>query len=164
MPNLNRCTFMGNLTRDPELKYTPKGTAVCNFGLAINERWTDNGEKKESTTFLDFVAFNKQAETIAQYMKKGRPLYVESKAQLDQWDDKQTGSKRSKVNFVVKEFQFLGDSSTQRESGNVSRPAKPVTSGTAELPPDTEDDVPFVFIPPARIQAQILGFGGNKLK
>lgn len=142
--SLNRCTFMGNLTRDPELKYTPKGTAVCNFGLAINEKWTDDaGQKKESTVFLDFVAFGKRAETISTYCKKGKPLYIEAKAKVETWDDKATGAKRSKVAFNVESFQFLGDSSTQRESGNVSRPAKPVTSGTAELPPDESDTVPF---------------------
>src|SRR6478672_2663626 len=117
MANFNKVILAGNLTRDPELRYTPKGTAIAKFGLAINRSWrTDAGENKEEVTFVDLDAFGKQAETLAQYMKKGSPLLVEGRLKLDQWDDKQTGQKRSRMGVVVEGFQFLG--SGNREGGN----------------------------------------------
>jgi len=151
MANFNKVILAGNLTRDPELRYTPKGTAIAKFGLAINRSWrTDAGENKEEVTFVDLDAFGKQAETLAQYMKKGSPLLVEGRLKLDQWDDKQTGQKRSRMGVVVEGFQFLGSGS--REGGNdaprSARPATTVPSGPAESPasdgpPPEEDDVPF---------------------
>ena len=92
MANFNKVILAGNLTRDPELRYTPKGTAIAKFGLAINRTWkTETGEAKEEVTFVDVDSFGRQAEVIAQYMKKGRPLLVGGRLRLDQWDDKQTG-------------------------------------------------------------------------
>ena len=117
MANFNKVILAGNLTRDPELRYTPKGTAIAKFGLAINRTWrTDTGESKEEVTFVDLDAFGKQAETLAQYMKKGSPLLVEGRLKLDQWDDKQTGQKRSRMGVVIEGFQFLG--SGNRDGGN----------------------------------------------
>jgi single-strand DNA-binding protein len=114
MPNLNKVMLMGNLTRDPEIKYTPKGTAIAQIGLAVNRVFTmDTGEKREEVTFIDIEAYGKQAETIGEYCKKGRPLYVEGRLRLDTWDDKQSGQKRSKLKIVMESFQFLGS----REGG-----------------------------------------------
>ncbi|HSA02373.1 MAG TPA: single-stranded DNA-binding protein, partial [Candidatus Paceibacterota bacterium] len=91
MANFNKVILAGNLTRDPELRYTPKGTAVVKLGLAINRRWRDEaGQQKEEAVFVDVEAFGKTAETIGQYLKKGSPVLVEGRLRLDTWDDKQT--------------------------------------------------------------------------
>ena len=109
MANFNKVMLMGNLTRDPEVRYTPKGTAIATIGLAVNRTWTtDAGEKKEEVTFIDVDVWGKQAETIGQYMAKGRPLFVEGRLKLDQWDDKESGQKRSKLKVVCENFQFIG--------------------------------------------------------
>src|ERR1039458_5551806 len=108
MANYNIVILAGSLTRDPELKYTPKGHSVAKIGMAINRSWkTETGEKKEEVVFVDIDAFGKQAETIAQYVKKGRPLLVEGRLKLDQWEDKQTHQKRSKLGVVLESFSFL---------------------------------------------------------
>ncbi len=109
MPNLNRVMLMGNLTRDPELRYTPNNTAVANIGLAINRRWRNQqtNEWQEETTFIDCEAWGRTAETISQYLKKGRPLYVEGRLRLDTWQDKESGQNRSKLKVVVETFQFI---------------------------------------------------------
>src|SRR6266699_2709550 len=106
--NFNKVILAGNLTRDPELRYTPKGLAIVKIGLAINRKWrSESGEMKEETTFVDVDAFGKTAETIGQYLKKGRPILVEGRLRLDQWDDKQTGQKRSRLGVILETFQFL---------------------------------------------------------
>ena len=108
MPNFNKVILMGNLTRDPEVKYTSSGTAIAKLGMAINRYWRNqDGQQQEETTFVDVDAFGRQAETIGQYLKKGRPIMVEGRLKLDQWDDKQTGQKRSKMGIVLENFQFL---------------------------------------------------------
>src|SRR5271166_4210436 len=92
MANLNRVLLIGNLTRDPEVRYTPKGTAVAEIGLAVNRIYSgEDGEKKEETTFVDVTLWARQAEVAGQYLKKGRPVFIEGRLQLDTWDDKQTG-------------------------------------------------------------------------
>src|SRR4029077_8730095 len=116
MANFNKVILAGNLTRDPELRYTPKGTAIAKIGMAINRTWkTETGETKEEVTFVDVDAFGRQAEVVAQYMKKGRPLLVEGRLKLDQWEDKNTHQKQSKLKVVLEGFSFLdsnrGDSS-----------------------------------------------------
>ena len=109
MPNLNKVMLMGNLTRDPEVRYTPKGTAVSDISLAINRNFsTDDGTKREETTFVEITFWGRQAEVIGEYMKKGRPLYVEGRLQLDQWEDKTSGQNRSRLKIVGENFQFLG--------------------------------------------------------
>ena len=114
MPNLNKVMLMGNLTRDPEIKYTPKGTAIANFGIAINRVFTpEGGERREEVTFIDLEAFGRTAEVIGEYFKKGRPIFIEGRLKLDQWDDKTTGKKQSKLRVVVESFEFLGS----REGG-----------------------------------------------
>jgi len=107
MANLNKVLLMGNITRDPELKYMPNQTAVCDFGLAINRTWTgQDGIKKEEVTFVDCTCFGKTAEILSKYKKKGDPLFVEGRLKLDQWEG-QDGSKRSKLKVTVENFQFL---------------------------------------------------------
>src|SRR5258708_26333939 len=102
MASFNKVMLVGNLTRDPELRYTPKGTAVAKLGIAVNRKWTNEaGETKEEVTFVDVDAFGKQAETISQYMRKGRPILIEGRLKLDTWDDKQTGQKRSKMGVIL---------------------------------------------------------------
>ncbi len=111
MPALNKVLLMGNLTRDPELRVTPKGTPICQFGLAINRSYKmESGETREEVTFVDIEAWGKQGETIAKYLTKGRPLYVEGRLKLDSWEDKNTKEKRSRMKIVLENFQFLGDS------------------------------------------------------
>ncbi len=109
MASYNRVMLMGNLTRDPEVRYTPKGTAVCTLGLAINERYTaQTGETREETVYVDIDVWGRQAETSGQYLSKGRPVFVEGRLRLDQWDDKETGQKRSRLKVVGQRIQFLG--------------------------------------------------------
>jgi single-strand DNA-binding protein len=110
MPSFNRIIIMGNLTRDPQLKYLPSSTAVADFGLACNRKYkTDGGEDREEVCFVDCSAFGKRAEVINQYCKKGRPLLVEGRLKFDTWEDKQGGGKRSKHTVVVEGFQFISD-------------------------------------------------------
>jgi single-strand DNA-binding protein len=153
MASYNKVILVGNLTRDPEMRYTPKGMAIAKIGLAVNRNWTNEaGEKKEEVTFVDVDAFGRQAETLAQYMKKGSPLLIEGRLKLDQWDDKQTGQKRSKLGVVVEGFQFLGGGNRseggggggeapQRRPAPSAAPAAPVGAEPDMQPPD--DDVPF---------------------
>ena len=109
MPNLNKIQLMGNLTRDPELKHTPKGTAVTDIGLAVNRIGKDDdGQRTEETTFVDVTFWGRTAETVAEYMSKGRPLYVEGRLKMDTWQDKETGQNRSKLKVIGDTFQFLG--------------------------------------------------------
>jgi single-strand DNA-binding protein len=149
MASFNKVMLLGNLTRDPEVKYTPKGSAVADIGLAVNRTYTtDGGEKREETTFVDVTMWGRQAEIAGEYLKKGRPLFVEGRLQLDTWDDKQTGQKRSKMRVVCENFQMLGSrdgggeggaGSGGRSAGGGSRPAK--SAPAAEEPSD--DDIPF---------------------
>ena len=138
---------MGNLTRDPELRYTSNGTAIAKLGMAINRYWRNQeGQQQEESTFVDVDAFGKQAETIGQYLKKGRPIMIEGRLKLDQWDDKQTGQKRSKLGVVLENFQFLdskGDGGGEASVGQSQDSGKPTggqqqSGGFAE-----DDDVPF---------------------
>ena len=157
MANFNKVILAGNLTRDPELRYTPKGTAVAKIGLAINRTWkNETGETKEEVTFVDVDAFGRQAEVIGQYFKKGRPILIEGRLKYDQWDDKQTNQKRSKLGVVLESFQFM-DSQKSSEPGAPSAPARPRPASSApstefqsnapvpepDGPPPSEDDVPF---------------------
>lgn len=159
MANFNKVILAGNLTRDPEMRYTPKGTAVVRIGLAINRNWkTETGESKEEVTFVDVDAFGRTAEVISQYLRKGRPILIEGRLRYDTWEDKQTNQKRSKLGVVLENFQFL-DSGRGEASGAGAaeapraRPAAPPAAAAAapapEPPPEAEpqapeeDDVPF---------------------
>lgn len=155
MASFNKVILVGNLTRDPELRYTPKGLAIAKIGLAVNRVWkSEAGESKEEVTFIDIDSFGKQAETIAHYLKKGSPLLVEGRLRLDQWDDKQTGQKRSRLGVVLEGFQFLGGgkgaeaSVGPRATGTSTAStatAAPATepNGSDAPPAPEEDDVPF---------------------
>ena len=151
MASFNKVILMGNLTRDPELRYTPKGTAIAKVGLAVNRVWTNEaGEKKEEVTFVDVDIFGRTAENVGQYMRKGRPMLVEGRLKLDQWDDKQTGQKRSRLGVVAETVQFLGGAPGGGEGGApaTARPARPATGAPAAEPvegdaPPESDDVPF---------------------
>ena len=151
MANFNRVILAGNLTRDPELRYTPKGVAIAKMGMAINRSWkTETGETKEEVTFVDVDAFGRQAEVIGQYMKKGRPLLVEGRLKLDQWEDKNTHQKQSKLKVVLESFSFIDSNRGDSPAPAVARPAT-VTAAAAEAPPPAgaeapepeQDDVPF---------------------
>jgi single-strand DNA-binding protein len=161
MASFNKVILIGNLTRDPELKYTPKGTAVAKIGLAVNRSWkSETGEAREEVTFIDVDAFGRQAEIIGQYLKKGRPLMVEGRLRLDQWDDKNTGQKRSRLGVVLESFQFLdsgrggegggedgGDYAPREARPQPARPSRPASpaapASDPDLPPVEDDDVPF---------------------
>jgi len=148
MASFNKVILAGNLTRDPELRYTPKGTAVARIGLACNRKWkSETGEMKEEVTFVDVDAFGKQAETIGQYLKKGRPILIEGRLRYESWEDKQSGQKKSKLGVVLESFQFL-DSGGGRAEGEAPRAARPAAAAApAPEAPDAEapsdDDVPF---------------------
>ena len=164
MGNFNSVTLMGNLTRDVELSYTPKGTAVGKFGLAINRKWkTEAGEEKEECTFVDCEAWGRTAETLGQYLSKGSPLFATGRLKLDQWEDKESGAKRSKLKVVVEHFQFIGapkggtglgegeqkGASTDQEARQVppaskaKAPAKPAEAAASGGSGDDSDSIPF---------------------
>jgi single-strand DNA-binding protein len=159
MANYNKVILIGNLTRDPELRYTSTGLAIAKLGIAVNRSWRDqaSGEQREEVTFVDVDSFGKQAETIAQYLKKGRPVMIEGRLKLDTWEDKQTNQKRSKLGVVLEGFQFLDSRGADDGTGGPPRPRPPAQS-PASAPPSTppaaaaapgdepqqaEDDVPF---------------------
>ncbi len=153
MANYNKVILIGNLTRDPEVRYTPKGVAIAKLGLAINRTWRDanTGESKEEVTFVDIDAFGKQAETLSKYVRKGSPIMVEGRLRLDTWEDKQTNQKRSRLGVVLEGFQFLGGPRTNEDG--TPAPAAPRSAApsaapvappsTVEEAPPSEDDVPF---------------------
>lgn len=152
MASFNKVILVGNLTRDPELRYTPKGTAIAKIGVAVNRVWTNEaGEKKEEVTFVDVDVFGRTAENVGQYMRKGRPILIEGRLRLDQWDDKQTGQKKSKLGVVAETVQFLGSAQGGGEGG-VPAPARRAAPAAAAAPageplegdgPPESDDVPF---------------------
>src|SRR6476620_8969586 len=151
MANLNRVLLIGNLTRDPELRYTPKGTAVTEIGLAVNRIYSgEDGEKKEETIFVDVTLWARQAEIAGQYLKKGRPVFIEGRLQLDTWDDKQTGQKRSRLRVVAENLQLLGSprgggaangGDEGDRAGRVGKPVAPPKSAAAAEA--DEDEIPF---------------------
>lgn len=154
MASFNRVILAGNLTRDPELRYTPKGTAVTRITLAVNRTYTppDGGEKREEVSFIDVDAWGRQAEVISQYMRKGRPLLIEGRLKEHTWEDKNTHQKQSKLRVVLESFMFIdsrpggsGDGPAPVEAR--PRQAAPVPAeapaGEPAGPPPEEDDVPF---------------------
>ncbi|MBN1795272.1 MAG: single-stranded DNA-binding protein [Sedimentisphaerales bacterium] len=135
MANYNKVLLMGNLTRDPQLSYLPSQTAVVDFGLAVNRRWTgSDGSAKESTCFVDCRAFSKTAETINKYLTKGSPVFLEGRLDFDMWTA-QDGTKRSKHRITVERFQFIGGTGT----GNSGQKQE-----VEDAPPaPSDDDIPF---------------------
>jgi single-strand DNA-binding protein len=155
MASYNRIILVGNLTRDPELSYTPSNTAICKFGIATNNKWRDReGNTREDVCFVDCTVFGRAGETFNQYMNKGRSVLVEGRLRLEQWAG-QDGSKRSKHVVIVDNFTFLGGGGGGSAAGNsgaaASRRSEPETSGAAvegghddyDAPPPTDDDIPF---------------------
>jgi single-strand DNA-binding protein len=158
MANLNKVFLMGNLTRDPELRYTQGGTAIAKFGMATNRKWTSpEGEKKEDVCFVDLTAFGRSAEVICEYCHKGNPLFVEGRLQYSTWQS-QEGQKRNKLEVVVEGFQFLGGRPSEGrgapEAEKAAEGAPP--AGEPEAPPPQkpanpgqgpakkkDDDIPF---------------------
>ncbi|MDQ6656489.1 MAG: single-stranded DNA-binding protein [Verrucomicrobiota bacterium] len=155
MASFNKVILVGNLTRDPEVRYTPKGSAVCDLGLAVNRQYSlENGEKREEVTFVDVVLWARLAEIAGEYLKKGRPVLIEGRLQLDSWDDKQSGQKRSKLRVIGETMQLLGgrpggggeseegptggsDRGNMRPPRSSAPPPKPAPSE-----PD-DDEIPF---------------------
>jgi single-strand DNA-binding protein len=116
MASLNKVFLMGNLTRDPEVRYTPGGAAVCELGLAVNRRYTSNNQEHEEVCFIDVVVWGKQAESSGRYLEKGAPVLIEGRLQLDQWQDKNSGANRSKLRVVAERVQFLSRNSERRDA------------------------------------------------
>lgn len=117
MANLNKVTLMGRLTRDVELRYTPKGTAVADLGIAINRYSGTGDERKEETVFVDVTLWGRQAEVAGEYLSKGRQVFIEGRLQLDSWQDKDSGQKRSKLKVVGESMQFIGGNGDGSKSG-----------------------------------------------
>ncbi|MEO0444529.1 MAG: single-stranded DNA-binding protein [Verrucomicrobiota bacterium] len=157
MPSLNKVMLIGNLTRDPEVRYTPKGTAVTDVSLALNRYFSGpDGERQEETTYVDVTLWGRQAEVAGQYLKKGRPVFIEGRLQMDQWQDKETGQNRSRLKVVGEGMQLLGgrEGSGPSEPSEFSRPSSTSPSpaeGQTSPPPtppatpvkEEDDDIPF---------------------
>ncbi len=141
MAAYNKVILVGNLTRDPQMSYLPSQTAVVDFGLAVNRKWTSKeGEKKEDTCFIDCRAFGKQAETINKYLKKGNPVFIDGRLSFDQWTA-QDGTKRSRHRITVEGFQFLGGGAGVSNAGGAGAGAGSTETEPAEGP--AGDDIPF---------------------
>lgn len=135
MASYNKVMIMGNLTRDPEVRYTPKGSAVTDLAIAVNRTYTaENGERREEVTYVDVTLWARTAEIAGQYLKKGSPVFIEGRLQMDTWEDKQTGQKRSKIKVVGEVMQLLGrrvDGGDEEQGGGggggggFSRPSRP---------------------------------------
>ena len=156
MANLNRVLLMGNLTRDPEVSYTPKGTAVTDISIAINRViGSEEGERREEVTYVDVTLWGRTAENAGQYLAKGRNVFVDGRLALETWEDKQSGQKRSKLKVVAESLQFLGskppqgatpEASTETKPANHKRPAPAGKKAKPERDPDLDavpEEVPF---------------------
>jgi single-strand DNA-binding protein len=152
MASFNKVILLGNLTRDPEVRYTPKGSAVCDLGIAINRQYTlESGEKREEVTFVDVVLWSRLAEIAGEYLKKGRPIFIEGRLQLDTWDDKQSGQKRSKLRVIGETMQLLGGrppgAAGAAEGGEEARASRGKTTPPPAKPPTAaepdDDEIPF---------------------
>jgi single-strand DNA-binding protein len=151
MASFNKVILLGNLTRDPEVRYTPKGSAVADLGIAVNRQYTlENGEKREEVTFVDVTFWGRTAEVAGEYLKKGRPVFIEGRLQLDTWDDKQSGQKRSKLKVIGESMQMLGSprgggtangGEEGDRAGRAAKPAAPPKASSAAEP--DEDEIPF---------------------
>jgi len=144
MANVNKVLLLGNLTRDPEVRYTPKGTDIAEISLAINRyRKAEDGSKQEEVTFVDVVLWGRTAEIAQQYTSKGNPVFIEGRLNLDQWDDKETGKKRSRLRVVAENLQLLPKSGAAPQNS-----PKPETRSTTPPKPADDfdndaDDIPF---------------------
>lgn len=138
MASLNKVLLIGNLTRDPELRSTPNGTAVADLRLAVNRSWSVNGERREETLFITVVAWGKQAETVQQYLKKGSPMLVEGYLRSRDWEGTD-GQRHSLTEVVAERVQFLPRPGPSAANGHGGPAAEPQPAGAARA----DDDVPF---------------------
>jgi single-strand DNA-binding protein len=155
MANVNKVILIGNVTRDPEVKFTSKGSAVTDIGLAINRNYTlDNGEKREETTFVDVELWGRLAEIAGEYAKKGRSIYIEGRLRMDTWEDKSSGQKRSRMKVVGENIQLLGNRSeggsprqssggADQEGHDAPRRSAPPQRSHNPAPTEADDDIPF---------------------
>ena len=154
--NFNQVLAAGNLTRDPEVRYTPKGTAVANFGIAVNRTYfNERQEKLQETTFLDLTAWGATAENIAKHFRRGSPIFIKGRLKTETWDDQRTGAKRSKLIVVVEEFYFTErkrteddapPSATQQQRQAPPRQQQPPAAsdfGDGPITDGMDDDIPF---------------------
>lgn len=151
MPSLNQVTLLGNLTRDPQVKYTTGGTAVCELGIAINESYFDKttNSKKESTVFCDVVCWGRTAEVAGEFLQKGRPVLITGRLKTESWDDRESGKKRSKLTVVCENLQMLGsgnrDKEPNRQEEEPRRDPQPQSQGNPDYGSGgtPQDEVPF---------------------
>lgn len=159
MPNYCLLVVAGHLTRDPEIRYTPKGVAVCNGSVAYNRTWkTESGEEKQDVTFIDFTIWNRAAETFCQYMRKGSPTLLSGYLGMQKWEDRETKAPRTKLIMTVTQFQFIGGKGDGEEEGREATAAGPTgrqtttardmaskaaRGETTSAPPDDDSDIPF---------------------
>lgn len=143
---MNKLIQKGNITRDLELRYTPSGMAVVDFGIAINRSWTDNaGQKKEDVTFADWRAWGKSAETLFKFFHKGKPILLEGRLSQEEWEDKATGQKRRKTLGIVEAWHFAGDTRAGGKASEAPPPGsekRPAPSADGQ-PSADDDDIPF---------------------
>ncbi|MHC4870563.1 MAG: single-stranded DNA-binding protein [Planctomycetota bacterium] len=146
MAGFNKVILMGNLTRNPELRYTPSGTAVTDLSVAVNTPRGRGADRKDDTVFVDVTVWDRQAETCTEYLAKGRPVLVEGRLRMDQWEDKETGKKRSKLAVVAQSVTFLGaGTGTSQDSARSAAPQSAASAANESLedPFEGADDVPF---------------------
>ena len=143
MANLNKVFLIGNLTRDPELRYTPSGTAIASFGIAVNRNWKgQSGEVKEEVCFVDINMFGRRAEVINEYFSKGNPIFIEGRLQFQQWETKD-GQKRNTLRVVAEDFQFIGGK-TKKGEGADSPDETGLNNKQSKAPTDINDEeIPF---------------------
>ena len=137
MPNFNKVILMGNLTRDPELRYTPSGSPVCEFGLAVNRSYTSGGEKREETCFVDITMWGKRGEVVSRYFSKGRPILVEGRLKYDSWESPE--GRRSKLVVVAENFEFCGGDGGRQGGERRAQPEEDTFTG----PDVADDEIPF---------------------
>lgn len=151
MASLNKVMLIGNVTRDPEVKFTPKGSAVADLGLAVNRVYTNqSGEKTEEVTYVDVELWDRLAEIAGEYAKKGRPVFIEGRLRLDSWEDKQSGQKRNRLKVVAEGLQLLGSrpggggggADYEGEGEAAAKPPRPAPARSAASEP-ADDDIPF---------------------
>lgn len=160
MASFNKVILMGNLTRNPEQRQTPGGTSICSFGLAVSRKFTSNGQQQEETCFVDITAFGKTADICGQYLAKGSPVLIDGRLKLDQWEDRNSGKKRSKLSVLAETVQLMGgrreENGNSSDNGNYGGYQQQPSRGNGQYAPppmpqqgvsgdnyDVTDDIPF---------------------
>jgi len=148
MASVNKVILVGNLGRDPEVRYSPSGAAICNVSIATTSSWKDkaSGEKREETEWHRVVFYNRLAEIAGEYLKKGRPVYIEGRLKTRKWQDKDTGADKFTTEIVADQLQLLGNREGAPAAGGTSTP-RPAAAGAGSAPSpnfaDMDDDIPF---------------------